>query len=231
MRRVDLMLYARNAKLAVEVCVHHAVDVAKEADLKLWPHPSIEIFINPGIALSASEDNFVSHVLKASPRRWISQAGWFAGTRDGEEKVILQANALEAEIFKARAQQIRELTPVRLSFLRGLAAIKVETPSGYAQVSLHLKSGKGDSANYHPFMVKCGEVGRLLGLSAHKVGYLVKKLGLPYSAPWGFTFLGERFVTNKISPQGVISLWNFASEQKLTTTSCPQLIDFLQQPH
>lgn len=204
------------------------MDAEKEADLKLWPHPSIEIFINPSVALAKSEDDFVHHVLETAPRRWISQAGWFTGTDAGVEATLAREAIKEAERFKKDAYARLGPTPLRLSFLKGLSAIKEENPEFYRELAASLKSGQGGSANYHKFMVRCGDLGGLLGLSANKVGALAKQLGLLYRPPWGFTFFGDRFLTSKLSPQGVLALWTYARERGLTAATCEQLIAFMR---
>lgn len=227
-RRVDLMLYAGNSRLAVEICVAHPVDEKKEADLSKWPYPSIEIFVDPEVALATTEDDFINHVLRWAPRRWISQAGWFAGTEEGVEAQLAREKEKSAAIFRAKAYARLGPTPFRISFLHGLSLIRETNPSFYAEFVTKLRSGKGGPKHYHHFMLRCGELGYLLGFSANKVGALVKKLGLEYRPPWGFIFIGGFYCTSKLSPQGVIAVWAFAHKNKLTSTSCTQLIEFIQ---
>lgn len=228
-RRVDLMLYAGSERLAVEICVSHPVDAAKEEDLRTWPFPSIEIFVDPIVALAKSEDDFIQHVLETAPRRWIHQAGWFAGTDEGEEALIAREKAKEAERFKREAYARIGPLPFRVFFLKGLAAIRNENSEFYAVLAMQLRSGKGGPTHHHSFILKCGEVGDILGLTAHKVGALVRKLELTYSPPWGIVFFNEFRCISKLSPQALIALWMYAWDNRLTNTNCEKLIARMQR--
>ena len=225
-RRADVVFYAGDRRLAVEVCVSHAVDSEKEADLRTWPHPSIEIFIDPMIALDSSEDAFIEHVLHSARRRWIYQAKWFLGTDEGCEAALarqIRENAIaakrrqEATLRKERAYWLNPLFKPELYaatgpiaatpyFLQGLAAIQVLDPELHGVLSQNLRAGtrvRPFVSEDHSFTLTCEELSAWLGTP---VEGLVRQLGIEFLGPWG-AYKGVRPFSKELSPQSIIAVW------------------------
>jgi hypothetical protein len=131
----DLFVERGERRLLVEICVTHACDEAKVAELRAKGIATVEIDLS-GVPRDASRSDVKSAVLRAAPRDWV-----YHPAIDAKIEAMRAASAAEEQ--RRRDALERTVNEAAAAYATGLAAVAARPPLRLSRTSEIFRAGYG----------------------------------------------------------------------------------------